>query len=61
MYICRENNLLLLRMKTILLLGTLLLCGTLATGTARAGNASDVNDNPTVWHNAAREVTWTEW
>ena len=36
-------------MKTILLLGTLLLCGTFAASTARAGNASDVNDNPTVW------------
>ena len=49
MYICRENNLLLLRMKTILLLGTLLLCGTFAVSTAQAGNASDVNGKHTVW------------
>lgn len=48
MYICRENNLLLLRMKTILLLGTLLLCGTFAASTAQAGNGSDMNDNQIV-------------
>ncbi len=36
-------------MKTILLLGTLLLCGTFAVSTAQAGNASDVNGKHTVW------------